>query len=224
MPTIKGEYWIIDGSVNYADGDVGDTNHEGYALDHLRRTVLDAVGIDAGDEYDWDRIVADIPEAILDSVDFAEMPDDPDPRDMLLHYAEQIGISVGDIDQAFERSAQDVRDYMAEKHGWICCHQDRFATWFLTREALVMIAEAAGEITEQEGSRCDDSGFVDHDFDFELEVFVVSTNKTYSVSWLALESGDFAEIPLQETVPDPGPNAQVAAMDRELEHPFYRNK
>ena len=38
-PRIRGEYWIIDGSATFADGDVGDMNHEGYAIDHARHRI-----------------------------------------------------------------------------------------------------------------------------------------------------------------------------------------
>ena len=32
---IRGEYWIVDGSVEFADGDVGDYNHEAIATNHV---------------------------------------------------------------------------------------------------------------------------------------------------------------------------------------------
>ena len=35
MTEIKGEYWIYDGNVDFADGDVGDYNHESIAMSHV---------------------------------------------------------------------------------------------------------------------------------------------------------------------------------------------
>ena len=40
---IKGEYWIEDGYVQFADGDIGDRNHEGYAIDAIFGQYGDAV-------------------------------------------------------------------------------------------------------------------------------------------------------------------------------------
>lgn len=44
---LSGEYWIIDGVSMYADGDIGQYNHEGYVIDY----ILSNYGIDY-DEYD----------------------------------------------------------------------------------------------------------------------------------------------------------------------------
>lgn len=42
MAQIQGEYWIDQfGNAHYADGDVGDINHEGYVLRHIVETYLD---------------------------------------------------------------------------------------------------------------------------------------------------------------------------------------
>jgi hypothetical protein len=49
---ITGEWWIIDGSANYADGDIGDMNHEMYVIDHVRRKYV--YGEFDSDIVDWD--------------------------------------------------------------------------------------------------------------------------------------------------------------------------
>jgi hypothetical protein len=173
METIRGEYWIIDGAATYADGDIGDTNHEGYALDHLRRKVLDAADIDPGDFYDWDELAADLP---------------PDLS----------GVDPEDLEQAFERAAgEDVRTYMSRKYGWIVCHRNRFAVWHLTRDAVQQIEEAVGDILFEEGFLEDGDG------DAELEIYVASTGHTYEVLWSALTLGDFSALQLSEPVIGP---------------------
>lgn len=40
---IRGEYWIVDGSVDFADGDVGDFNHESIATQHVFSKWADSV-------------------------------------------------------------------------------------------------------------------------------------------------------------------------------------
>lgn len=216
MKKIKGEYWIIGGDATYVDGNVGDTNHEGYALEHLRRKVLEGVGI-LDDDFDWDEVVKEIPEAILDSVDFAEMPEDPDALEMLLRYAEQIGLPAGDIDHAFERRG-DVRTYMAKTYGWIMCHGNRLAVWHLTRDAAEEIADAVANILYEEAS------WDDEEPDAELEILVAASGKTYATTLQQLLHNDFSDIGLTEIEPPVGRNAQVAQLDLNLELPCYQGK
>ena len=221
MEKIRGEYWIIEGSPNYADGDIGDTNHEGYALNHLRRLVLEAVDIDPGDDYDWDELLKDIPQALNEALDLGltDLEARPVPEDVwveLTQFAAQLNLNPDDLDHAFERAADDVRDYMCRKHGWIICHGNRFGVWHLTKDAVKQIEEAVGDIIFEENGLADG----DPDIDAELEIFVAATNKTYEVLWSALTLEDFSALKL--TDPEVGPNAQLAAMDRALEHPYYQ--
>lgn len=221
METIRGEYWIVDGSANYADGDVGDTNHEGYALDHLRRIVLEACDLEPSDCYDWDELLKDIPESLNALLDlgldnFISDPLAGDVHSMVRQFARHLELDPEDLDQAFEVGGGDVRDYMCRKHGWIVCHNNRFAVWHLTRDAVKQIAEAVGDILDQEGS------LYEEDSDADLEIFVASTNNTYEVLWSTLESEDYSSLPLKQIEPAIGPNAQVAAMDLELVPEFYK--
>ena len=200
---------------------MGDQNHEGVAYDFLRRKIMEACDMRVYDEYDWDEVVKSLVCGLADVVDTSAYepistpaPDDADSvHKFVSHFREELDLQQEDIDHAFERrSAGDVRLYMCKQYGWITCHGNRFCVWYLTRESAERISEAVGDILEQEGSLSDDA---------ELEIFVGSTGKTYTVSWRVLELGDFSS--LQWTPPPAGPNAQVAAMDRALEHPYYRN-
>lgn len=46
---MNGEWWYDGYSLQYADGDIGDMNHEGMAMAHFAGMVLDALGIDNDD-------------------------------------------------------------------------------------------------------------------------------------------------------------------------------
>lgn len=58
--TIRGEYWISKGHVDFADGDIGDKNHEGIATEHIFyhfadsiRNYAEELGVEANfDSYD----------------------------------------------------------------------------------------------------------------------------------------------------------------------------
>ncbi len=44
---MNGEWWFQDGQAVFADGDVGDMNHEAFVVDSLNRQILDHLGIDS---------------------------------------------------------------------------------------------------------------------------------------------------------------------------------
>ena len=52
MADLSGEFFLIDGDAVYADGDVGDFNHDMIATDHVRRNVVDV--LDQNFEVDWE--------------------------------------------------------------------------------------------------------------------------------------------------------------------------
>ena len=219
IETIRGEYWIVDGQTHYADGDVGDINHEGYALDHLRRKIFDAVDIDPGDEYDWERLFPDIITGLGDLP--GVYPDGPVSGsrhvcDLLLSRAHLLDLDCDDIRHAFGETREDVRFYMCRKYGWVVCHGNRFSVWHLTREIVTLIVCAVGDLLDE------GRGTLIEETDAWLEIFVASTNHTHSALWRTLEREDFSELPLTRVEPALGPNAQVAALDREIEHPYYQ--
>lgn len=49
----QGEWWVIDGQAMYADGDIGDMNHEMYVIDYVRRQYAEPA-YDHGEFVDWD--------------------------------------------------------------------------------------------------------------------------------------------------------------------------
>ncbi len=221
LKSITGEYWIIDGHPNFADGDVSDTNHEGYALDYLRRRILDAVEIYPDDCYDWEAEIQNIPEAICEKLgpnaEELEFPfAERDVHDELVRRADELELDPEDITQAFYYGVMDVRDYMGKKHGWIVVHGNRVGCWLMTRDTLKQIAEGIDELLGEEGSE-------DEDDDVELTIHVASTCKDYEVLLSELKTGDFSCLPVKESVLVGGPNAQVAAMDKALTNPFYKS-
>lgn len=62
MGELRGEWWIIDGSASYADGDIGNMNHEAYVIEHVRCDIADKCGMQYESEgwTEWDEIVREI--------------------------------------------------------------------------------------------------------------------------------------------------------------------
>lgn len=68
---IRGEYWIVDGSVDFADGDVGDFNHEAIANQHVFSQWSDSVASVAeeyGIETDFDGFEGVDQEAVSNAI------------------------------------------------------------------------------------------------------------------------------------------------------------
>lgn len=214
MHKLKGEYWLHGDDVSFADGDVGETNHEGYALDYLRRGVLDTLGVAYLDYYDWDGLLSG---PILDELRSRfETEEDDDASYLLLKHAEALGLDDMDVAHALGtvKYAADVRSYMAERYGWVAVWDSRFCVHALTRETAERIAEGASRIAEEQG--------IEPGEDAEINIFVATTGKTYRTTLTRLEEADWSDLPIEEVVPAVGPNAQVAAMDREIQHPYYK--
>lgn len=47
---LRGEWWFQDGQAVFADGDVGDMNHENYVIEALSREILESLGADVSGE------------------------------------------------------------------------------------------------------------------------------------------------------------------------------
>ncbi len=75
---LRGEWWFQDGQAVFADGDVGDRNHEAIVIDTLRRQVLDALDVDTGNlEY-----VPDIGDGSIRDKVFQSISDELTPQEL----------------------------------------------------------------------------------------------------------------------------------------------
>jgi hypothetical protein len=64
---LRGEWWIQDGQSVYADGDVGDINHEAHVINVLRSEILTYLGVDLVN-YDYAPDFNDVADEILDNI------------------------------------------------------------------------------------------------------------------------------------------------------------
>lgn len=178
--SLRGEFWLQDGSATYADGDIGDINHEGVVLDALAREVLDALGIDYGndeyvgvDEYQ-DQIGEVIGDPDLGTEALTEALKDTweDP--------EQLKAVIGTI-----FGQMDARDYGTRWYGWTRVHGNSVQVHNLSSAELKSIAEGVA-----------DAAGYEHELDQEVfEIEVLSTGRFYSgVPYQVLEDGDMKKL------------------------------
>lgn len=153
---LQGEWWIDDsGQVLFADGDIGDMNHEMYVLDGLTRSILDAVG---GIPYDEEfagpidnydvalrgalHVPAEAPaEALRAALEASVMLLWPDEAQR-----------AAALDAAYDLT--DAREYAIQYNGWKRLKGTNVETWTLTKEDLDCIVcgiddASGGELSDK---------------------------------------------------------------------------
>lgn len=124
---LRGEWWIDDfGTSTYADGDIGDQNHESIAFEG-------ALG------FDLEELEPDVFEGVIDR--------DPEYLAMLLEHPEANHDAVRFF---MENAIGDAREYMMRSQGWIRVEGSRFQMWTFDDDAKNRICEHIAEYRERE--------------------------------------------------------------------------
>ncbi len=173
---LDGEYWIDDsGDLMYADGDIGDYNHESYVIDLMRSRLTDNFSINVNIEFeDWDEIKTKIVTDILEDEgydedkidDFFEKTNDLDPiiTKYLTNQGEKNAEEIVDI----ANGNGDPRMYAIEHWGWKRVAGNNIETWTLTYNDMDIIASGIDEILQQEGI---DDDVSDDDIDLYISTY-----------------------------------------------------
>lgn len=157
---IRGEYWIVDGRADFADGDVGDQNHEMIALNSVAADHLGAI-------YNYARDVG------LDRLpSLASLEDEPlqSCQSLLKLLEGRLGAEHGDenrIRQALsagceidpetlslimqDRNSVDPRLYVMRRYGWIAVRSNNIEVFGYDQNKRREIVSGVEEILDQEG-------------------------------------------------------------------------
>jgi len=230
---IRGEYWIEEnGHVEYADGDVGDMNHEGIVIQRLIGEVMDMFGIYSDDEYfDWDEITRKIFEEIKkDSTEEERKKYDQfnlyssDVDRLIISKMKEMG------DQNPEEKIRailgniDPRSYAMKYWGWYAVRNNYIESWTLTPKDMKTIAEGLYEIEPE----------ISEEAEFYIAAY--GSHQEYRITLRELDAGRIGDLPeVQPTVAsrkiDQWNNAltqNASAQGREAEikklDPYYQNR
>lgn len=165
---MRGEYWIDDsGYAQYADGDIGDANHEGIALERLVREVLFTLGVEINDELrslDLSDYADEIYAKLENDEDKADW--EIDPETVVERIVKQRGMeNVEDIFNVLHHK-MDPRMFALKHWGWKRVKGNNIETWTLTNEDLQDILHGL-----------DSTGELDTD-EFGLEEFNIDVGST----------------------------------------------
>ena len=174
---VNGEWWIQGGTAYYADGDVGDMNHEAYVIEQARSNLADDYDPEMY-ENGWDQWkfsqVAEIVNSKIEELqmqmdstedpnqhkaldrqmdEYRHMLQDPSyyADDLILAHSQELGIDPDEYMVANEQG--DARLFGMKNYGWKRVEGHHVETWTLTRNDLESIANGLWDAYQEEAER-----------------------------------------------------------------------
>jgi hypothetical protein len=170
---VNGEWWIIGGNALYADGDIGDINHEGVVLDKICRDIFDILNINCNDEYiDFKAYIPDIEEAIKE-----EYPKYDSYKHSYFDFIKKILIKNGyENKKATEtvnclRGNEAIREYGCKYFGWKRVLQNSVQTYDITMNDRKEIYDGIYDILSE-----DHDVWTDNQIKIYLEIIKTKQN------------------------------------------------
>ena len=196
---IRGEYWIEDDNVTFADGDVSDFNHEGYVIYTAKQLIGSELDIDIEITKDaqWlDRQLSENKEGLLKGLD----------EEARKRVEKLIPVANDRI---------DLRTFAMREWGWAWVRKNSVGVWNWDDKTRRNVASGIGDILSQEG--LDDVA----DEDVELYIGVGSTGKHMDLTLADIKEGRTAT-PASQTVAAQG--AATDTLDKQAMHPSYQGQ
>lgn len=161
---LHGEYWINDsGQSMYADGDIGDMNHEAHVIQGLTRRILSDLGVEFNEDAEYAPDMTDLEEEIRAALEI-----DEDVADVAVAMVERlratfpaegqaeaaVNVTWGGIGKGV---ISDARDYALKYDGWKRVKGNNIETWTLTATDLGNIASGLWDADSEipDGARFD---------------------------------------------------------------------
>lgn len=196
---IRGEYWVQNGSVDFADGDIGDQNHEGIAIDHVVSRYADDVSSLADDlnlehesfDSGYNGIDSEAVEKLLwriyETLTQGRDPDDEDEqgeeRDPISdeeadkYIMKELGCNADAYQILLGRG--DARLYVMKHEGWIAIRSHSVDVYGYSDAIRQQVASAVQDVIYEEQNITDD------EYDpqtVDLDIHDLKNNKYYSVT------------------------------------------
>lgn len=179
LENIQGEYWIDQyGGVQYADGNIGDYNHEGYVISQLQAEIADKYNpkYNRGEYVDWEKMWADIMKKYQKK--YPKIQNETELLDVIL---DDLGVSNEEYSVA--NGVGDARLYGMKNWGWKRVEGNNVETWNLTAKDMTVIADGIEEILSH--------NYDEETPDSEIEIFihVYSVKKDFEYTLEQLKNG-----------------------------------
>jgi hypothetical protein len=205
---IRGEYWIVDTDVWYADGTYGDTDHRTHALQYIRYVILMELGWNGESDSLCDGSV--FREELIKTIGCYSMPDVLERLQADCAHPEQ---SIRLLSAAFEYS--EPREAVMRELGWKWVKNGWVGTQYLTEDDFSQIAKGIDRILDEEDN--------EEMLKEEIEIRIASTGRSQYINIDDLLSHRFPAGNTTTTAlyaPEPGYGV-AQAMDRSQLHLCY---
>lgn len=169
---LGGEWWIIDGEPIFADGDIGDMNHEAYVVQSIQsKYAYDE--FNRGEWIDWDGFKLKLAREKYEEEngkiddDFWSRLIDNFPKIIKKSYLEGLKeLGMTDEEYQIAEGQGDARDYGMKHLGWKRVHGNSIQTYELTGSDLKEITNGLYDINGDD---------IDPTEEFEIEVMSTVT-------------------------------------------------
>ncbi len=196
-----GEWWIDDdGHVAYADGDVGDVNHEGHAWDVLYGQFCDELystdpwcDLSLSEESDPCGLrteVNDQTDAMLRAGRIDEAQYD-DPWPFIQEALEWDDRQMACLTENTDQGTPDMRLFAQEKWGWIRVADTCVELYGLSQGHLDTLKRGMENIMDEQGIEL---------WDEDLEIYDHKSGRRFSVPWEAVENRDMSAFTVRNSV------------------------
>lgn len=176
---VRGEYWIVDGRVDFADGDVGEQNHEMVALnsvasDHLESLAdyAEELGIDAS-ESRWTDEPFPTATELLGSVHSSLVGRGIPSVQASTEIIRRLGINM----EVYKMlgGGGDARLYVMREDGWIAVRSNNIELFGYDQSKKESLVSGLEDILDQEGVE-------DSDEDVEFSLYDHRTKRSSDVT------------------------------------------
>lgn len=156
MSKIRGEYWIQEGRVDFADGDVGDQNHEMVALNHVASSHMDGLfeyaeelGLDMDSIDRYDESAFGAASEILKAIHYALLERGVASVKVAEWVIKRLGINM----EVYKMlgGGGDARLYVIKNEGWIAVRSNNIELYGYDANKKRQLAQGLEEILEEEG-------------------------------------------------------------------------
>jgi len=230
---IKGEYWFDEsGTPMYADGDVGDMNHEMYVQDRCAGDVLGYFNIYSDDQpaANLDNHINEIVQILIKKLGIVDDEEkieeiENDPYDALIDYLKTKTTMSGPIDEIVHIArggGADGREFAIKEWGWSRVHQNHIEVKELTPKQLKIVASGINSALGEEGVYTDEDWLRASQSEYNISTY---TGKRYEIKLEDMEKGNVQGLERADIEqPITAATQQVRQMDVEQTPSFYKGQ
>ena len=195
---INGEYWIQAGYVNFADGDVGDANHENIAIQHVFyqyaqeiESLAQEYNIEVENSY-GDSDPEHLMQALNNIHEFLTGQKNINDKQAWLMIMKELGCNKEAFDVLLGNG--DARLYAMKYENWIAVRSNNVELYGYNAQKQKEIVHGIGEILDQEGHEENDDEEVD------LSIYDHKSNKSWNTTLKDLENFSLRPQQMPQTI------------------------